>query len=143
MLRVGVGAVSHVDLPLNQVLSAFVQATGAELLNSMSNVADTINSGSLPVFGEGATEAEIQGFKDLRGTAYEALCKFMREVELSPPQCLSGCLRRHRPTIVDWRDSMVQVRNRTGGRAWVLEENKAAYLSEHGGALATARAPPS
>lgn len=34
MLRVSVGAVSHVDLPLNEVLSAFVQATGAELLRT-------------------------------------------------------------------------------------------------------------
>lgn len=116
----------------------------AKLLNSMSKVADTINSGSLPVFGDEATEAEIQGFQDLRGTAYETLSNFMREVESSPPRW-SGCLPCC-PPLVNWRDSMVQVKNhRTGRYAWVLRTNEEAYLRELGGATATAtaRAPPS
>lgn len=135
MLRVAVGAVSNVDLPLNEVLGAFVQATGAELLDSMHKEAPgTMNSGSLPVFGERATVEEIQGFKDLRGAAYEYLCDFMRKVELSPLRCWSRCLPCHRPlTIVNWRDCIVQVKNRTGGCAWVLKTNKEAYLREHGG----------
>lgn len=136
MLRLAVGTVSNVDLPLNEVLGAFVQATGAELLNSMSKVADTINSGSLPVFGEGATEEETERFINLRGKAYEALCDFMRQKELSRPQCISGCLPCCCPTVVNWRDNMVQV-----GQAWVLKTNEEAYRREHGGAPATAQAP--
>ncbi|CAM9909050.1 unnamed protein product [Ectocarpus sp. 12 AP-2014] len=136
MLRVAVGTVSNVDLPLNEVLGAFVQATGAELLNSMSKVPDTINSGSLPVFGEGATEEETKRFTNLRGKAYKALCEFMRQKELSPPQRLSGCLPCGCPTIVNWRDGMVQV-----GQAWVLKTNEEAYRRQHGGAPAAAQAP--
>ncbi|CAM9984147.1 unnamed protein product [Ectocarpus fasciculatus] len=138
MLRVAVGTVSNVDLPLNEVLGAFVQATGAELLNSMSKVADTINSGSLPVFGEGATEAETKRFIHLRGKAYKALCEFMRQKELSPPQRISGCFPCGCPTIVNWRDSMVQV-----GQAWVLKTNEEAYRRQHAGAPAAAQAPAS
>lgn len=143
MLRVAVGAVSNVDLPLNKVLGAFVMATGAELLDGVGKVPDRISSAVLPVFSEGATGAEIDGFKDVRGKAYEGLCKFMRDVELSPPQCLSGCLPCHRTlAVVDWRDHMVQVRNpRTERRAWVLKTNEEVYLREHGGAPATAGAP--
>lgn len=131
------------ELPLNEVLGAFVMATGAELLDGVGKVPERISSAALPVFSEGATGAEIERFKDLRGAAYEALCKLMRDVELSPPQRLSGCFPCHRAlAVVDWRDHMVQVRNpHTGGRAWVLKTNKEAYVREHGGGPATARAP--
>ncbi|CAM9585483.1 unnamed protein product [Scytosiphon promiscuus] len=139
MLRVGVGVMSNVDLPLNGVLEAFVQATGAEVLNSMSGVPDTISSDSLPAFGAGAPEADVKKFKLLRGKAYEALCAFMRDVEsLHPPRsgCLPfGCLGPS--DIFDWRTSMVQVKNpRTGRHAWVLKTNKKAYLRDEGAARA-------
>lgn len=130
----GVGAVSHVDLPLNDLLSAFVQATGAEVLDSMSKVSVTIGSGSIPVFGEGAKEAEIEKFTRLRGEAYRALCTFMHDVD-SRRQRRSGCLpcRGPRQPFIDWRKSMVQVENpRTGRYAWVLNENKDAYLRDNG-----------
>lgn len=143
MLRVAVGVVSNVDLPLNEVLGAFVMATGAELLDGVGKVPERIDSAALPVFSEGATRAEIEGFKDLRGTAYEALCKFVRDVEPSPPQRLCGCFPCRRTlAVVDWRDHMVQVTNpHTGGRAWVLKTNEEAYVRERGGDPATARAP--
>ncbi|CAM9290372.1 unnamed protein product, partial [Hapterophycus canaliculatus] len=142
VLRVAVGAVSHVDLPLDEVLGAFVKATGAELVASMSNVTESIGSAAIPEFGEGATQDEIDRFIHLRGTAYKALCDFMSGVE--SPGCLPGCLPRRRTRVVDWRKNMDRVQNpRTRRWAWVLRGNKDAYVRKHGGILPTTRAPPS
>lgn len=136
ILRVAVGTVSNVDLPLNEVLGAVVKATGAELLEGIgTEVPSTIKTDSFPAFGEGATEKQIQSFKELRGTAYEALCKFMQEAEPSQPpprRCWPRCRSRSStppptPTTLSWEDSMVQVRNRNGRWAWVLNDNEKAY----------------
>ncbi|CAN0278687.1 unnamed protein product [Scytosiphon promiscuus] len=59
-LRVGVGVISHADLPLNGVLDTFVVATVAEVLNSLSEVPDTIRRDPLLAFGEGSQEADAR-----------------------------------------------------------------------------------
>lgn len=115
---------SNVDLPMDEVLGAVVQATGAALLDGMgSEVPGTIlSNGEVPEFGAGATDAQISGFKYLRGRAYDFLCEFMREVVLLPPRCWSGLLPYHRPpTVQKWRGSMVRVIDSRGRSAWELK----------------------
>lgn len=142
VLRVVVSTVSHVDLPLSELLGAFVKATGAELVDGVGKVPGRISRAAVPVFGEGATTEEIQRFRRLRGNAYEALCEFMRDVETSPSGRLSGCLPCCcTQAVVNWRDSMVQVENpRTRRLAWVLKTNKDAYVGKHAGVDPTTRA---
>lgn len=141
ILRVAVGIVSNVDLPLNDVLGAAVKATGAALVDGIgTEVPSTINTDRVSVFAEGETAAKTQQCKNLQGAAYDSLCKFMREVEASPPRGWFGCPRCHRqstPPAVNWKTSMVQERNRNGGWAWVLKENliffqnREAYVREN------------
>lgn len=147
ILRVAVGTVSNVDLPLNEVLGAAVKATGAELVDGIGTEAlGTVNTDRPPLFGEGATDAKIQEFKDLQGPAYESLCNFMREAEASPRRrwswCLP-CLSQSIPPTACWKESMVQERTRNGGWAWVLKENQAAYVRDNRDASSagSARAP--
>lgn len=146
-----VGTVSNVDLPLNEVLGAMVQATGAELLEELGtkppSAVNNNGPGSLPSAAVADGRSQV-----LQGTAYKFLCEFMQEAEPSqlPPPRLFGCLPCLRssapitpPTTssVHWKDSMVQVRNARGGWAWVLNENKDAYLGSQLGAPATSQAP--
>lgn len=143
---------SNVDLPLNQVLDAAVKATGAAVLDGMgTEVPNSIDIDAFPVFGEGATVEQKQGFKDLQGKAYKFLCDFMREAEASPSRRLSRCLPCCRPSTpptdlipptVSWKDSMVQVRNRNGRWAWVLKKNEEAYRRGNGDALSAGSARP-
>ena len=140
---------SNVDLPLNEVLEAAVKATGAAVLEGVgTEVPNSVDNDPVPVFGEGATVEQERGFRDLQGSAYEFLCDFMREAEPSSRRHLWGCLPCRRPTppppdltpSVDWKDSMVQVRNRNGRWAWVLKEHKEAYCDGNGTA-ASRRSP--
>lgn len=147
-----VGTVSNVDLPLNQVLDAAVKATGAAVLDGIgTEVPNSIDDDAVPVFGEGATAAQKQGFKDLQGAAYQFLCDFMQGAEPSSPRRLSGCLPCCRPITpptdltpppVSWKDSMVQVRNRNGRWAWVLKKNEEAYRRGIGDASSAGSARP-
>ncbi len=149
ILRVAVGTVSNVDLPLDEVLGAMVQATGPELLEGMgTKPPSAVNDGPGPVPSAGATDGRRQV---LQGEAYKFLCEFMQEVEPSqlPPPRLFGCLPcLHSSTpitpptaSVNWKDSMVQVRNARGGWAWVLKENMEAYLGSPLDAPSTSRPP--
>ena len=144
-----VGTVSNVDLPLNEVLGAIVQATGSELLERVGTEAPSaIKDGPGQMSAGGATD----GRKILQGTAYKFLCEFMQEVEPSepPPPRWSTCLSCHSPSVartpptcsVSWKDSMVQVRNRKRGWVWVLKENKDAYLCSQQDAPPASARPP-
>ena len=152
ILRVAVGIVSNVDLPLNETLGAIVEATGAKLLNGFGTQVSTSVSanqrGGLPVFGADSTDGQQREFVKLRARAYEFLCDFMHNMESSPPQGCYGCLPFYSPpptdeSMVDWRDSMVQIRGRSGGWVWVLKKNEVAYLGERGGNAVAAPAPMS
>ncbi|CAM9917938.1 unnamed protein product [Ectocarpus fasciculatus] len=151
ILRVAVGTVSSVDLPLNQVLEAAVKATGAAVLDEMgTEVPNSVDSDPVPVFGEGATVEQKQEFMELQGTAYKFLCDFMQEAEPSTPRRLSACLPCCRPSTpptdltptVNWKDSMVQVRNSNGRWAWVLKKNEEAYCRANGDAASAGSARP-
>lgn len=145
---------SNVDLPLNQVLDAAVKATGAAVLDGMgTEVPNSVDNDPVPVFGEGATVEQKQGFKDLQGTAYKFLCDFMQQAEPSTPRHLSGCLpccrSSTRPTDLtpsdnckNWKESMVQVRNRNGRWAWVLKKNEEAFCRGNGDAASAGSARP-
>lgn len=132
-----VGTVSNVDLPLNEVLGAAVQATGSELLDGMgTGIPGSIGRDRVPDFALGATAEQ----KELQGTAYDFLCEFMRKAEPTRRAVRIPCCRRSNPRV-NWKDSMVQVRNRQGGWAWVLKENEKAYLAKQGAAPAAPRPP--
>ena len=138
ILRVAVGTMSNVDLPLNDLLSAVAHATGAELVDGVATeVSNAVRDDPVPVFGEGATDSQIQGFKTLRGKAYEALCEFMPKVESPHSRCRSCCLPfcGRSTTFLNWRDYMIQAENPNtrGGGAWVLRTNKEAYLRQQTG----------
>eukprot|EP00752_Nemacystus_decipiens_P013381 g11847.t1 len=87
ILRVAVGTVSNVDLPLNEVLEAAVKATGAAMLEGVgTEVPNSVDNDPIPVFGEGATVEQKRGFRDMQGSAYEFLCDFVQEAESSTPR---------------------------------------------------------
>eukprot|EP00752_Nemacystus_decipiens_P012508 g11078.t2 len=135
ILRVAVGTLSRVDLPLNGLLDAVAHATGAELVDGVArNASIAMNGDAVPVLGEGegATNSQIERFRHLRGKAYEALCELMPKLESPRPRCSSACLPFRRPTVafVNWRDHAVQVEDHRGW-AWVLRTNKEAYLHHH------------
>lgn len=136
-MRVAVGCVANVDLPLHEMLSALVNATADEILSNVASV--PIPDGDQSVFNADAkhTEEQSDGFKDLHGSAYESLCTFMRKQERKDrARCctLFPCLSREtlKPTSVDWRDHMVQVENGIGGWAWVLKDNEQKYRRQNG-----------
>ena len=138
---------SNVDLPLNEVLGAVVQATGAVLVDEMStDIPSTMSIDQVSVFTEGETVAKTQHCKDLQGSAYESLCKFMREAEAPPSRRWLGCPPcQSSPPADSWKTRMVQERNRNGGWAWVLKENRDAYVGDNREAAPanSARAPTS
>lgn len=119
---------ANVDLPLHEVLGAFVNATAAELLEAAPSE-----------FRADATfeEGQSRGFKDMHGPAYTALCKFIRKEE-DPGRkarcfarcrsCLRSLSRKDPPPCEnDWRTNMVQVENGIGGWAWVRQTNEDEY----------------
>lgn len=139
LVRVAVGSVANVDLPLHDMLNALVMATATEVLNTVASempIADTEQS----VFNADAkhTEKQSEYFKELHGSAHESLCAFMRKQERKEDRaqcctflrCFSG--ETPKPTGVDWRDHMVQVENGIGGWAWVLKDNEQKYRRQNG-----------
>ncbi|CAN0432903.1 unnamed protein product [Ascophyllum nodosum] len=71
----------------------------------------------------------------------------MQELESPRSQTSCTCLPYRRPPdpvvepMSSWRDKMVKVRNGSGGWAWVLKSNEAAYLNKNEGGAAAAPAP--
>lgn len=131
------------DLPLNEVLGAVVQAAGDALLDGIgTDIPGTISNDPVPDFTTGASAAH----KELQGTAYKYVCEFMRKAE--PTRRKSVCIPCHRPSTppmpptVNWKDSMVQVRNGQGGWAWILKKNEGAYLAEQGTTSISVEARP-
>ncbi|CAN0171033.1 unnamed protein product [Scytosiphon promiscuus] len=144
VLRVAVGIVSHVDLPLNEVLGAAVKAAGTELVEGIgTEVPSTIRT-DLSAFEEGVPIAKIQEFKDLQGPAYRSMCELMGGAEMPPPRCCFWCPPCHRaPSLsISWKDSMVQERNGQGGWAWVLKTNREAYVRDRDAASAGSKRAP-
>lgn len=137
-MRVAVGTVANVDLPLHDMLGALIKATTAEALNNVASV--SISDRDRSVFSADAkhTEGQTEDFKDLHGPAYESLCAFMRKREREElPRCSSRFLpfsstRPRSQTAVDWRDNMVEVENGIGGWSWVLRNNKDNYCLKNG-----------
>lgn len=136
-LRVAVGMVSHVDLPLDDLLAALVNSASGELLGAMGTTISVPASGlteATPLPNE-STEAD-QHPQRLQKESYEALGQFLQKVE-SPPRsccglrssrcCSCGFTRRDGCDCISWRDEMVRVRNGKGGVVWVKQANVAAY----------------
>ncbi|CAM9181758.1 unnamed protein product [Ectocarpus sp. 8 AP-2014] len=122
LVKIAVGTVASVDLPLHDVLEAFLHATAAEVLEAAPSQ-----------FSPSATldEGQQEGFKELHGPAYKALCDFMRKEEFGPEeaQCRS-CLPWHRPRVhepipseFDWRSHMEKVTNAIG-YSWVRKSSE-------------------
>lgn len=123
LLKIAIGTVSNVDLPLHAVLGAVINTAAGEMLDSMPrnfNADATIEVG------------QSEEFKRLHGPAYEALCKFLENAEPRKEALCCRCLRRFcgkAPASrgTDWRDHMVRVKNGIGGWAWVRRSNAEAY----------------
>ncbi|CAN0014690.1 unnamed protein product [Pylaiella littoralis] len=160
ILRTAVGFVSNVDLPMNEVLGAAVNTTGAALVDGIgTEVPSTINTDGISVLEEGEAGEKIKELKRLQGPAYEFLCEFMRKMEAPPPRRCFGCLPRslscHRQSSQStqvtgptqstgcWKDKMVQERNGNGGWAWVLRDNQKAYVRDRDAASAASVGGPS
>ncbi|CAM9115845.1 unnamed protein product [Ectocarpus sp. 12 AP-2014] len=122
LVKIAVGTVASVDLPLHDVLEAFLHATATEVLEAAPSQ-----------FSPSATldEGQQEGFKELHGPAYKALCDFMRKEEFGPEeaQCRS-CLPWHRPRVhepipseFDWRSHMEMIQNGIG-YSWVRKSSE-------------------
>ncbi|CAB1101461.1 unnamed protein product [Ectocarpus sp. CCAP 1310/34] len=122
LVKIAVGTVASVYLPLHDVLEAFLHATAAEVLEAAPSQ-----------FSPSATldEGQQEGFKELHGPAYKALCDFMRKEEFGPEeaQCCP-CLPWHRPRVhepilseFDWRSHMYKIKNGVG-YSWVRKSSE-------------------
>lgn len=136
LLKIAVGFVANVDLPLHDMLGALVNATAAGVLDAAENA--PIPDYDQSVFNADAkhTEGQNPEFKELTGEAYEALCAFMREQE-PKERARCSCLpllskRAPAPRGVDWREHMVQIEGCIGGWAWVRKENAMEYTRQNG-----------
>lgn len=128
MLRLAVGMVSHVDLPLDNLLDAVVKSTSIEVLSAMGTVSDLVSRD--PPFD--AESPEYEDAKRLHGESYAALCHFMHEAE-NPNGCCGlrfpwSSSRATQTAIgASWKDSMRQANNGRGGWVWVKNTNLAEY----------------
>lgn len=136
-LRVAVGMVSHVDLPLDNLMAALTMSASAEVLAAMGtsiSISGLTKATRLPDESNGVLEQGEQ--HRLQKQGYAALCEFMQKLE-TPPATLCcgirgrcstcGSTQRNNCYCVSWRDEMVRVRNGKGGLVWVKKANEAAY----------------
>lgn len=138
-LRVAVGMVSHVDLPLDDLLAAVVRSASTEMLDgvrmSTSASGHTAATPSFRTSAEGDREQEPQR---LQKDAYTAMCKFMQRFENPPTRCCGsrfrcstcGSTRSSDCYCVSWRAGMVRVQNGKGGLVWVKNTNEEAYAEK-------------
>ncbi|CBN76032.1 LRR-GTPase of the ROCO family [Ectocarpus siliculosus] len=122
LVKIAVGTVASVDLPLHDVLEAFLHATAAEVLEAAPSQ-----------FSPSATldEGQQEGFKELHGPAYKALCDFMTKEEFGPEEArCESCLPWYRPRVhepipseFDWRSHMEMIKNGIG-YSWVRKSSE-------------------
>lgn len=148
-LRVAVGLVSHVDLPLDDLLAALTQSASDEVLSATdgSIFVPGFTEGT-PLLDESAGVAEREQRQRLQEAGYAALCRFMEKVETPsssccrPLQCSScGSSLRNRCICVSWRGEMVRVRNGRGGLVWVKRTNETDYKEKTRLEAARSRTP--
>lgn len=129
------GTVSHVDLPINELLGALVTGMDAEVVDAVgTKVADYLGRSAFKPDAS-CLDGQSGEFKKLHGPAYESLCAFMRRLEKRANlharmvriiPCIS---RKPTSTFVDWKASMEQVPDHSGGWLWVLKKHAAEYTS--------------
>ncbi|CAM9330189.1 unnamed protein product [Laminaria digitata] len=132
-LRMAVGMVSHVDLPLNDVVAALVKSASTEVLGAMPTGISARGQTQATLLPTESTTGEVPPQK-LQEEGYAALCHFMHGVE-NAMSCggrrfkffTCGSCTQIDPTCVNWRDEMVRVRNGKGGVVWVKKANEVAY----------------
>lgn len=135
-LRVAVGMVSHVDLPLDDLLAALVATASADVLDAMgTSVSVPRLTESTPLPNDLTGVEAKQQLQRMHREGYAALCEFMQREESPSSLCCGlrfqcatcGSTQSNDCGCVSWRDEMVRVRNGKGGLVWVKKTNKAAY----------------
>lgn len=139
-VRVAVGAVSHVDLPLNDLLAAVVKSASTEALGAMrTNVsASGPTGGDNPLFDASKGGVYQPPSERLQKEGYLALCQFMQRMESPSTACCGarfqcpscGSTRSGDCVCVSWREGMVRVPNGKGGLVWVKKVNEVAYAEK-------------
>lgn len=138
-LRVAVGMVSHVDLPLNDLLAAVVRSASTEVLGAMGTRIFASTLADAAQLRTESTGVERQPPPErLQKEGYLALCRFMQAAERPSTaccgtrfQCFSCGSVSHRNCVcISWRDQMVRVPNGKGGLVRVKRANEAAYTEK-------------
>lgn len=138
-LRVAVGLVAHVDLPLDDLLAAFTLSVSTEVLGAMgTNIPIADLTEATPLLDESTGADEQRQRHRLQKEGYAALCRFMQILETPPTSSCgwrfrcSSCRSNQRNDCgcVSWKDEMVRVRNGKGGLVWVKKTNERAYKAK-------------
>lgn len=148
-LRVAVGMVSHVDLPLNDVVAALVNSASTEVLGAWATSISAPGLTEATLLPTGSTDGDVPPQK-LQEEGYAALCRFMQRVENESTsrsglrfKCFScGSSKQNDPACESWRDKMVRVRNGKGGVVWVKTANEEAYTAKIAAEAGRSRAAP-
>lgn len=137
--RTAVGLVSHMDLPLDNLLQALAKSASTELLGAMWNTCPIPGQAESSVLANGASGAnDTAGRQKLQKDGYGALCKYMQKMETPSKSCCgwrskcSSCesSRRNDCTCVSWKEGMTRVKNGKGGWVWVKKTNETAYAEK-------------
>lgn len=142
-MRVVVGAVTNVDLPLHDLLAVLAEEAASGVIDAtMEACNDRLENNAQSCAqrpfnsDEFDANASLSGgqpdvFKKFQGKAYESLCNFMQDLEkkYEPSCCRLMCVpgKPQLPPCKDWRRSMKLTENRLGRKAWVLNENADKY----------------
>ena len=138
-LRVAVGTVSNVDLPLDDFLDALVRSSSKDLLDGMGNTVPVSGTPvAAPLHSESSGDGRRLPPEKLQKAAYAALCQFMQTVESPSSTCCGfrarcstcGSTRDAGCVCVRWKAEMARVPNGKGGLVWVKKTNEAAYVEK-------------
>lgn len=121
-LRLAVGMVAHVDLPVDDLLAAVAKSASTEVVEAMQTSTSYSDS------SDAAAQRQ----------SYAAMRKWMRIVETPSrsvfnlrskcPGC--GSTQKQRCVCVSWKSQMVRVPNGMGGLVWVKTTNEADYKAK-------------
>lgn len=150
-LRVAVGMVSNVDLPLDGIMSALTMSASSEVLGAMGTSIPSpcmIESTPLPDDSTGV-KVQRQG-QGPHKEGYAALCRVMQRLETPPTSCCGlrfrcsscGSTQRDDCGCVSWREEMVRLQNGRGGLVWVKRTNETAYRAKISREVELSRACP-
>lgn len=138
-LRLAVGMVSHVDLPLDDLLAAVVKSASIEVVEAMrKNIPVESPQFNVPLPNKSRGDAQQHPPERLQRQSYAALCKFMQSVERRSKSLLRlrskcpgcGSTQKQRCVCVSWKSKMVRVSNGKGGLVWVKTTNEAEYKAK-------------